>query len=136
MVWFGNFVKEEGLSISSRLSACSILFFFFFFFFAREQSSSTGGKTMPGEELPLTIFYGGDVLVIDVNQQQARSIVLLAAGCGRTTGESSSTAGIFMTRDSSRKLGTASLSMKRSLQVFLEKRKHRIRSANGPRKDK
>ncbi|KAI4343083.1 hypothetical protein MLD38_027626 [Melastoma candidum] len=79
-------------------------------------------EKMPGGELPLTIFYAGEIYVVNVDQQRARSIMGMAAkGTGREDWKLS-------TPYSSNPM--TNLSMKRSLQRFLERRKHRIRSMN------
>ncbi|XP_076908930.1 protein TIFY 5A-like [Bidens hawaiensis] len=84
---------------------------------------------MSGEDLKekqkLTIFYDGKVSVCDVTELQAKTIIKLASEemdekCRRTPGST----------PSSSPLMSGGLSMKRSLQSFLQKRKHRAQATS------
>ncbi|XP_065877207.1 protein TIFY 5A-like [Euphorbia lathyris] len=63
----------------------------------------------------ITIFYNGNVCVSDVTELQAKAILLLATREKITSSRGSSS-------------NPNGLSMKRSLQRFLQKRNHRIQS--------
>ncbi|KAL7129671.1 hypothetical protein ABFS83_13G083300 [Erythranthe nasuta] len=73
---------------------------------------------MEGDQSPnqkqqqLTVFYNGRVAACDVTEFQARAIILLASG--------------EMEDEKRSAIPTSGLSMKRSLQRFLEKRKTRL----------
>ncbi|KAL3643652.1 hypothetical protein CASFOL_014467 [Castilleja foliolosa] len=81
------------------------------------------------EKQPLTIFYNGRVASSDTTELQARTIIFLASK--EMEGKSNNWAG---TSPCSEVLNspiyspTTHLSMKRSLQRFLEKRKNRAQS--------
>ncbi|KAL3522623.1 hypothetical protein ACH5RR_015457 [Cinchona calisaya] len=75
----------------------------------------------PKQEQQLTIFYNGQIAVCDVTELQARAIILLAS---RET-EKSRTPPASPLLQSPLYSPTAGLSMKRSLQRFLQKRKNR-----------
>ncbi|CAI0545012.1 unnamed protein product [Linum tenue] len=88
---------------------------------------------------PLTIFYNGRYSVCDVTEMQARAIIMLAGGSQEAADDKSATS----PGDEQRRRRPASpamsetptpppavgLSMKRSLQRFLQKRKGRAQAA-------
>ncbi|KAL6500670.1 hypothetical protein OROHE_025467 [Orobanche hederae] len=96
--------------------------------------SEEGGS--PNEKQPLTIFYNGRVASCDATEQQARTIIFLASreteeksNSSRPRGSNSSCSP-FLTNSPicSPTTSSTSLSMKRSLQRFLEKRKSRAQA--------
>ncbi|PON87913.1 Jasmonate-zim domain protein [Trema orientale] len=101
-----------------------------------EESSSTTTSSelsTPKQNQPLTIFYNGRICVCDVTEFQARSILLLASRemeerlkTPRTTTPGSEPCSPSL--QSPIYSPTAALSMKRSLQRFLQKRKHRAQA--------
>ncbi|KAF9672535.1 hypothetical protein SADUNF_Sadunf11G0052300 [Salix dunnii] len=82
------------------------------------------------EQKQLTIFYKGRVLVCDVEELQARAILLLASR--EMEAKSRSPVGPEPSASSqilpSQLYSPVGLPMKRSLQRFLKKRKHRIQA--------
>ncbi|KAI7725175.1 hypothetical protein M8C21_009794, partial [Ambrosia artemisiifolia] len=88
------------------------------------------GEDLKGKQnQQLTIFYDGKVSVCDVTELQARTIIKLASEemddkWRRTPGSTTSS------EPSSSPLMSGGLSMKRSLQRFLQKRKHRIQATS------
>ncbi|KAF5736338.1 putative Jasmonate-zim-domain protein 8 [Tripterygium wilfordii] len=97
-----------------------------------DQEEEFSSRTSHGDheqQQQLTILYNGRVCVSDVTELQARAILSLAAREveeTRKTPTSSSTVPV----SSSSQLSTtpSNLSMNRSLQRFLQKRKNRIQS--------
>ncbi|MED6107900.1 hypothetical protein PIB30_018548 [Stylosanthes scabra] len=94
---------------------------------------------------PLTIFYDGKISVCEVTQSQARSILMLArreleerVRTPTSTSTTGSTSPALLQSSSSQQhnnnlhspAGTSSLSMKRSLQRFLQKRKNRLQETS------
>ncbi|XP_022139826.1 protein TIFY 5A [Momordica charantia] len=83
----------------------------------------------------MTIFYNGRVCVGDFTEEQARAIIMLATRhtkeekttCRRQTLEPSSPE---QTNSGAGAGSVSGISMKKSLQRFLQKRKHRIQSAS------
>ncbi|XP_057433144.1 protein TIFY 5A [Lotus japonicus] len=85
---------------------------------------------------PLTIFYEGKICVADVTEHQAKSILMLAhkkveeeIRMRTPTGAEPSTPTIVQSPHHVHSPGTG-LSMKRSLQQFLQKRKTRVQEAS------
>ncbi|KAL0305482.1 UNVERIFIED_CONTAM: protein TIFY 5A [Sesamum calycinum] len=98
----------------------------------------------PDEKQQLTIFYNGRVATCDVTELQARSIISLArremedeksksslGGSGSGSGSEPSSPVLISSpiQNSSQTRGNGSgLSMKRSLQSFLQKRRSRVQA--------
>ncbi|XP_076957112.1 protein TIFY 5A-like [Bidens hawaiensis] len=104
----------------------------------RQDNPSYDINIVSGEDLmekqkyqqQLTIFYDGKVSVCDVTELQARTIIKLASEemdekCRRRPPPGSTTC-----EPSSSPLMPGGLSMKRSLQRFLQKRQHRIQETS------
>ncbi|KAI3824559.1 hypothetical protein L1987_06022 [Smallanthus sonchifolius] len=86
-----------------------------------------GGDLKEKQNQQLTIFYDGKVSVCDVTEFQARTIIKLASEemddkWRRTPGSTTSSSPLMSAGNQ------GGLSMKRSLQRFLQKRKHRIQA--------
>ncbi|KAF5764698.1 putative transcription factor TIFY family [Helianthus annuus] len=98
---------------------------------SRDDINMVGGDLKGKQNQQLTIFYDGKVSVCDVTELQARTIIKLAASeetddqWRRTPGSTTSSEPA-----SSSPLASPGLSMKRSLQRFLQKRKHRIQATS------
>ncbi|KAL5771947.1 hypothetical protein ACOSP7_011556 [Xanthoceras sorbifolium] len=107
-------------------------------------SSDFGGagrSTSPPEnqQKQLTIFYGGRVCVCDVTELQARAILMIASremeekmrspSSGSPSSASPPVSPIIESQLYS-PVPPTGLSMKRSLQRFLQKRKHRVLAAS------
>ncbi|KAK6932194.1 CO/COL/TOC1, conserved site [Dillenia turbinata] len=85
------------------------------------------------QEQQLTIFYNGKICVCDVTELQARAIISLASQemeeRARTPRRGPSSEPLSPTFQSPMCQSPA-LSMKRSLQRFLQKRRHRVQAAS------
>ncbi|KAL6567293.1 hypothetical protein OROGR_000961 [Orobanche gracilis] len=93
--------------------------------------SEEGGS--PNEKQPLTIFYNGRVASCDATEQQARIIISLASRetevkSNNLRPRGSNTYSPVLTNSPIGSPTSSSLSMKRSLQRFLEKRKRRAQA--------
>ncbi|KAL0398323.1 UNVERIFIED_CONTAM: protein TIFY 5A [Sesamum radiatum] len=95
----------------------------------------------PDEKQQLTIFYNGRVATCDVTELQARSIISLArremedekskSSSGGSGSGSEPSSPVLMSspiHNNSRTSSGGGLSMKRSLQSFLQKRKSRVQA--------
>ncbi|KAL2244661.1 protein TIFY 5A [Sesamum indicum] len=92
----------------------------------------------PDEKQQLTIFYNGRVATCDVTELQARSIISLArremedekskTSVGGSGSQPSSPVLISSPIHNNRQTSGSGLSMKRSLQSFLQKRKSRVQA--------
>ncbi|KAL8248276.1 hypothetical protein R6Q59_005144 [Mikania micrantha] len=96
-------------------------------------NDNVSGDLKEKQNQQLTIFYDGKVSVCDVTELQARTIIKLASTemdekWARTPGSTTSSE----PSPSSPSLSAGGLSMKRSLQRFLQKRKNRIQTTNCP----
>ncbi|KAM7500563.1 hypothetical protein LguiA_024977 [Lonicera macranthoides] len=89
------------------------------------------GTGVEKKDQQLTIFYNGRITACDVTELQARAIILLAS---KEMEESKTpTSPPLMTLQSqlySPSGSSTGLSMKKSLQRFLQKRKHRIQATS------
>ncbi|PWA84800.1 jasmonate-zim-domain protein 8 [Artemisia annua] len=99
-----------------------------------DEISAVGGDLNEKQSQQLTIFYDGKVSVCDVTELQARSIIKLASEeieekWRRTPGSTTSTE-LSSPLISPPIYTPRGLSMKRSLQRFLQKRKHRIEATS------
>ncbi|CAB4274063.1 unnamed protein product [Prunus armeniaca] len=81
------------------------------------------------QQQQITIFYNGQVFVSDVTELQARAMILLAAGDMAERGISSVSNAALLALQS-QIYGPPGVSMKRSLQSFLQKRKKRSQEAS------
>ncbi|XP_060181714.1 protein TIFY 5A [Lycium barbarum] len=90
---------------------------------------SMGSKGSPEEKQPqqLTIFYNGKVVVSDATELQARAIIHLAS---REMEEKTKTPSSVLEPPSPLLQSQTGISMKRSLQRFLQKRKNRIQATS------
>ncbi|XP_057750098.1 protein TIFY 5A-like [Arachis stenosperma] len=112
---------------------------------SESRSSPLQGQHTP-QSHPLTIFYDGKISVCDVTHSQARSILMLArkeleerVRTPTSTGSSVEPCSPALLQSSSQQQQYynnnlhspgSSLSMKRSLQRFLQKRKNRLQEAS------
>ncbi|XP_048432822.1 protein TIFY 5A-like [Pyrus x bretschneideri] len=100
---------------------------------ATSEPQSDSHKTPTGDSIrseeQITIFHNGQVFVSDVTELQARAIILLAAremeGRDRSMWSSAALLAFH-----SRIYGPPGVSLKRSLQSFLQKRKQRSQAAS------
>ncbi|KAI3408597.1 uncharacterized protein J3R85_020206 [Psidium guajava] len=103
---------------------------------ASASSSSGSAECSSEEQRKLTIFYDGKVCASAVTELQAREIILLAnreteERSGKTpTGSAPSTPSLRSQPLQAQVCNSPGLSMKRSLQKFLQKRKHRIQATS------
>ncbi|KAJ8761923.1 hypothetical protein K2173_006525 [Erythroxylum novogranatense] len=95
----------------------------------RKQEHSDESSPQEQQQQQLTIFYNGSVCVSDVTELQARSILMLASRDMEDKVRISSVPTTPSPTISS-PLHTPGLSMKRSLQRFLQKRNDRIQSTS------
>ncbi|XP_009602642.1 protein TIFY 5A [Nicotiana tabacum] len=79
------------------------------------------------EKQQLTIFYNGKVVVSDATELQAKAIIYLAS---REMEENTKTSSPISEASSPLLQTQTGLSMKRSLQGFLQKRKNRIQATS------
>ncbi|KAK3432773.1 hypothetical protein EUGRSUZ_D00289 [Eucalyptus grandis] len=107
---------------------------------APSSSSSGSAECSPEEQRKLTIFYDGKVCASTVTELQARAIILLAnremeeRSSKTPTGSEPSTPSV-RSQPSTPNLqaqvySSTGLSMKRSLQRFLQKRQHRSQATS------
>ncbi|CAL5183727.1 unnamed protein product [Lathyrus oleraceus] len=99
-----------------------------------EEEEDSDESSMQNQQHPLTIFYDGKMCVTDVTEFQAKSILMLANKkvqeiVKTPTGSEPSTPTMVQSPHQSCRPGPG-LSMKRSLQRFLQKRKNRIQQAS------
>ncbi|ESW19910.1 hypothetical protein PHAVU_006G165800 [Phaseolus vulgaris] len=78
---------------------------------------------------PLTIFYDGKICVADVTELQAKSILMLANGKLEERDRSEGCSATVMQSPHQLYSPGTSLSMRKSLQRFLIKRKNRVQEA-------
>ncbi|XP_008229679.1 PREDICTED: protein TIFY 5A-like isoform X3 [Prunus mume] len=81
------------------------------------------------QQQQITIFYNGQVFVSDVTELKVRAMILLAAGDMAERGISSVSNAALLALQS-QIYGPPGVSMKRSLQSFLQKRKKRSQEAS------
>ncbi|OIT32863.1 PREDICTED: protein TIFY 5A-like [Nicotiana attenuata] len=79
------------------------------------------------QQQQLTIFYNGKVVVSDATELQAKAIIYLAS---RETEENTKTSSPISESSSPLLQTQTGLSMKKSLQRFLQKRKNRIQETS------
>ncbi|XP_070048267.1 protein TIFY 5A-like [Nicotiana tomentosiformis] len=79
------------------------------------------------QQQQLTIFYNGKVVVFDATELQAKAIIYLAS---REMEENTKTSSPISEASSPLLQTQTGLSMKRSLQGFLQKRKNRIQATS------
>ncbi|XP_058767850.1 protein TIFY 5A-like [Vicia villosa] len=99
-----------------------------------EEEKDSDKSSMQNEQQPLTIFYDGKMCVIDVTEFQAKSVLTMANKkveeiVKTPTGSEPSTPTTVESPHQLYSPGHA-LSMKMSLQRFLQKRKNRIQQAS------
>ena len=100
-----------------------------------EEEDSNESTPMQNQQQPLTIFYDGKMCVTDVTELQAKSILMLAnrmkvlEKVTTPIGSEPSTPTIVQSPHQLYSPGPC-LSMKRSLQRFLQKRKNRVQEAS------
>ncbi|KAA8514910.1 hypothetical protein F0562_018089 [Nyssa sinensis] len=87
----------------------------------------SSGSPKEKQQQQLTIFYEGRVSVCDVTELQARNIIMLAS---REMEEKLKTPPASPLLQSPVCSPSTGISMKRSLQRFLQKRKHRVQAAS------
>ncbi|GMN43232.1 hypothetical protein TIFTF001_012442 [Ficus carica] len=95
-----------------------------------EKTTNESPETREDHPQPLTIFYNGQICVCDVTEFQARAIIWLASR-EKEERVKTPTAGSGQCSpsvQSSPYSPTAALSMKKSLQRFLQTRKHRAQA--------
>ncbi|KAL6561963.1 hypothetical protein OROGR_002970 [Orobanche gracilis] len=102
----------------------------------RSNSMSEEGGSPNGKQ-PLTIFYNGRVASCDATEQQARTIIFLASREMEEKSKGSRHGGSnpcspFLANSPICSPTNTNLSMKRSLQRFLEKRKSRAQAMSPP----
>ncbi|XP_058728193.1 protein TIFY 5A-like [Vicia villosa] len=99
-----------------------------------EEEKDSDKSSMQNQQQPLTIFYDGKMCVIDVTEFQAKSILMLANEKVEEIVKTPtwSEASTPTTVESPHQLYSPghALSMKMSLQRFLQKRKIRIQQAS------
>ncbi|XP_038883218.1 protein TIFY 5A-like [Benincasa hispida] len=78
----------------------------------------------------LTIFYNGRICVCDVTEFQARAILELATREMEENAQNETPSSILQQSLPPRPTTTPGLSMKKSLQRFLQKRKHRVQATS------
>nr|GMD06483.1 protein TIFY 5A-like [Ipomoea batatas] len=82
------------------------------------------GSTTKEEQQQLTIFYNGKVVSCDVTELQAKAIILVASQ------QKLNTAAVMSSFSVPSPVRAYGLSMKRSLKLFLQKRKNRVHAAS------
>ncbi|XP_076885349.1 protein TIFY 5A-like [Bidens hawaiensis] len=92
-----------------------------------EEVNKVGGDVKEKQNQQMTIIYDGKVSICDVTELQAMRIIKVASeeigdNCGRTSPCSPLTSPLIGSQ--------GGLCMRRSLQMFLQKRKHRIQSTS------
>ncbi|KAK7331382.1 hypothetical protein VNO77_25605 [Canavalia gladiata] len=87
------------------------------------------------QQQPLTIFYDGKICVADVTELQAKSILMLAKRkmeerVRTPTGSEPSSPTVMQSQQHQLYSPGTGLSMRKSLQRFLQKRKNRVQEAS------
>nr|GME01573.1 protein TIFY 5A-like [Ipomoea batatas] len=100
-----------------------------------EMNKMMNGSTTKEEQQQLTIFYNGKVVSCDVTELQAKAIILVASQQKLNTAAMMTSFSVPSPLPSpalqSQQLCSAyGLSMKRSLKLFLQKRKNRVHAAS------